>query len=181
MGTVFAILFSAFVTGGLARLAVPGPDPMPIWLTLAIGLVGSAAGGGIAAVASHSNPYAISFGSLLVAIALVVAYRRFVQKRPITGPDALRFPERGLGVADYRDRLRRVGVDPDQASPLSVAAAGRAEPGGPAAAAPREEHSTEGVELLQKLVDLHDAEVLTDEEFEAKRRLVIERLRSSGT
>src|SRR5438067_7735967 len=148
------MLFSAFVTGGLARLAVPGPDPMPLWLTLVIGLVGSAAGGGIAAVASHSNPYAISFGSLLVAIALVIGYRRFIQKRPITGPDALRFPERGLGVADYRDRLRRVGVDPDQASPLTVAAAARAEQGSPAAA-PGEEHSTEGVELLQKLVDLH--------------------------
>jgi hypothetical protein len=153
---------------------------MPIWLTLAIGLVGSAAGGGIAAVASHSNPYAISFGSLLVAIALVIGYRRFIQKRPITGPDALRFPERGLGVADYRDRLRRVGVDPDQASPLTVGVAARAEAARPAAEAD-EEHSTEGVELLQKLVDLHDADVLTDDEFEAKRRLVIERLRSSGT
>ena len=35
---VLAILISGFVTGALARLAIPGPDPMPIWLTIAIGL-----------------------------------------------------------------------------------------------------------------------------------------------
>ncbi len=38
-----ALLF-AFVTGALARFALPGPDPMPPWLTIAIGLVGFAAG-----------------------------------------------------------------------------------------------------------------------------------------
>ena len=41
-------MFFGFITGGLARLAVPGPDPMPVWLTVAIGLVGSAVGGAIA-------------------------------------------------------------------------------------------------------------------------------------
>ena len=47
-GTVIGVLASAFVTGALARLAVPGPDPMPIWLTILIGLVGSLGGGGLA-------------------------------------------------------------------------------------------------------------------------------------
>ena len=42
------IMLFGFITGSLARLAVPGPDPMPIWLTVAIGLAGSAAGGGLA-------------------------------------------------------------------------------------------------------------------------------------
>src|SRR6266571_1484494 len=42
------IMLFGFITGSLARLAVPGPDPMPVWLTVAIGLVGSAAGGAIA-------------------------------------------------------------------------------------------------------------------------------------
>ena len=49
---------------------------MPIWLTLAIGLVGSAAGGGIAAVASHSNPYAISFGSLVLINTLQLSFAK---------------------------------------------------------------------------------------------------------
>ena len=34
MSFVLAILFSGLVTGSLARLAIPGPDPMPIWTDL---------------------------------------------------------------------------------------------------------------------------------------------------
>src|SRR5207253_8681467 len=113
-GTVVGVLVSAFITGALARLAVPGPDPMPIWLTVAIGLVGSVVGGAIAAAVSHRDPYAVSIGSFVAAVLLVVAYRRFVQKRPVVGRDALRFPKRGVGVPQYRERLRRAGVDPDK-------------------------------------------------------------------
>jgi uncharacterized membrane protein YeaQ/YmgE (transglycosylase-associated protein family) len=114
LGTVIAVMVSAFVTGALARLAVPGPDPMPAWLTVSIGLVGSVVGGAIAAVVSHRDPFAVSLGSFFTAVLLVVAYRRFVQKRPILGPEALRFPRRGVGVQEYRARLKRAGVDPDK-------------------------------------------------------------------
>src|SRR4029079_7540290 len=42
---VFQAVLSAvgpgFVTGALGRWAVPGPDPMPAWLTIFIGLTGS--------------------------------------------------------------------------------------------------------------------------------------------
>ena len=41
LGAIILVMFFGFVTGGLARLAVPGPDPMPVWLTVAIGLPGS--------------------------------------------------------------------------------------------------------------------------------------------
>ena len=50
LGTVISILVSGFFVGALARLAVPGPDPMPVWLTIAIGLAGSFGGGAIAAL-----------------------------------------------------------------------------------------------------------------------------------
>ena len=43
LASVIALLASAFITGALARFAVPGPDPMPAWLTVVIGLVGWAA------------------------------------------------------------------------------------------------------------------------------------------
>src|SRR5204862_886210 len=49
LGGVTALMLAGFITGGLARLAVPGPDPMPIWLTIAIGLAGSWGGGAVAA------------------------------------------------------------------------------------------------------------------------------------
>ena len=39
-----AIVISSLVVGGLARLAVPGPDPMPIWMTILIGFLGSIVG-----------------------------------------------------------------------------------------------------------------------------------------
>lgn len=113
LGAVIGIMASAFVVGGLARFAVPGPDPMPVWLTITIGLVGSAVGGGIAVAAAGRDPYAIELGAFFAAVLLVAGYRRLVQKRPLWGPDALRFPHRGVGVQQYRDRLARAGVDPD--------------------------------------------------------------------
>ena len=107
---------------------------------------------------------------LVAAVLLVVAYRRFVQKRPITGPDALRFPDRGFGVDRYRDQLRRVGVDPDKASPLAASAA--AAPATATPPAPGEERTAP--EILEKLSDLHDAGVLTDDEYETARRRYLE-------
>ena len=93
---ILAILISGFVTGALARLAIPGPDPMPIWLTIAIGLAGSITGAVIGKAISHDNGFVISFLSFGVAMALVAGYRRFVQRRPIFGPGA-RHPSRLAG------------------------------------------------------------------------------------
>jgi uncharacterized membrane protein YeaQ/YmgE (transglycosylase-associated protein family) len=73
------------VVGALGRLAVPGPDPMPIWLTIVIGLIGAFLGGAIA-VSLGFGGGGIFLISVLVATLLVIAYRRFVLKRPITGP-----------------------------------------------------------------------------------------------
>src|SRR4051812_45883787 len=110
---VLAILVSGFVTGALARLAIPGPDPMPIWLTVAIGLVGSITGAIVGKAISHDNGFVISFLSFGVAMALVAGYRRHVQKRPVFGAGALAFPDRGLGVDQTRERLHRLGLDPN--------------------------------------------------------------------
>lgn len=151
-GFVVAILLSGLVTGAFARLAVPGPDPMPLWLTIAIGLTGSITGAVVARAVFNDNGYVVSFGSFGVAVALVLAYRRFVQHRPLWGPAALRFPERGLGIERYRERLRSLGVDPD-AAPLDPRRAQRAR-------------------LLAMLEELHRAGVLDDEELAAKRALV---------
>src|SRR5207244_9895253 len=96
LGAIIAIMLAGFVTGALARLAVPGPDPMPLWLTVAIGLAGSIVGAVIGRALFHNNGYVVSFGSLRVAIALVLVYRRFVQRRALWGPEARRFPKRGL-------------------------------------------------------------------------------------
>jgi len=155
LGLVLAILISGFFTGALARLAVPGPDPMPLWLTVAIGLTGSIVGAVVARALFEDNGYVVSFGSLFVAIALVMVYRRYVQHRPVWGPEALRFPERGLGVDQYRERLRKVGIDPNARVPAPA--------------------DMERARLRSMVDDLHRAGILDDEELAAKRRLLEER------
>lgn len=162
---VVAILISGLFTGGLARLALPGPDPMPLWLTVAIGLAGSIVGAVVGDASSNGNGYVVSFVSLGVAIALVGAYRHFVQKRPLVGPGALKFPERGLGVEQTRERLKRVGIDPDALGTAATAPAT-----GPAAA-----RNAETTRLFGLLEELHRADLLTDEELTAKRQLLVDR------
>jgi uncharacterized membrane protein YeaQ/YmgE (transglycosylase-associated protein family) len=145
---VFAILLSGLWTGALARLAIPGPDPMPLWLTLSIGLTGSIVGAVVGKSISNDNGVVISFLSFGVAIALVAAYRRYVQKRPIFGPGALAFPERGVGVEQTRERLQKLGVDPNALRPDPA--------------------KLEHARLEAMLRELHRAGVLTDEELADK-------------
>src|SRR6266571_8310407 len=121
LGAIIAAIALGFVIGGLGRFAVPGPDPMPFWLTVAIGLMGSGVGFGISAAiwgsGTDTGNRGRFGGSLLLEIAaaalLVIVYRRFVQGRPITGPEAYRFPKKGYGIARMRQRLQRLGVNPD--------------------------------------------------------------------
>jgi uncharacterized membrane protein YeaQ/YmgE (transglycosylase-associated protein family) len=92
LGDIVAIALTGLVVGALARFAVPGPDPMPIWLTILLGLAGSFLGGGLGfAVAGLVGALV---GSVVAATVLLILYRRFVQKRPITGPDAQLPPRR---------------------------------------------------------------------------------------
>ena len=169
-GTALAALMTGFLIGSAARYALPGPDPMPFWLTVLIGLMGSATGTAISAlILGRTHTFDSSghaFVTLLLAVgfatALVAAYRILVQKRPLTGPDAHRFPRRGLGIARMRRHLGQLGIDPDNLR------AGRM---------PRRQAGTlsqdEVVEQLEKLRVERDAGKLTDEEYEQAR----ERLR----
>jgi len=173
-GTVIGILLSAFVTGALARLAVPGPDPMPVWLTLLVGLLGSLVGGGIAYLAGARDAFVISLAGFGVSIALVVVYRRFVQRRPVVGRDAYRFPQRGFGVDAYRERLQRAGIDPDRIGTAAPAAA----PSPPKSPASAEDPMENPAHFLRLLDELHDAGVLEPGEYDAVRTRLLERLRS---
>jgi uncharacterized membrane protein YeaQ/YmgE (transglycosylase-associated protein family) len=91
LGDVVAILISGLIVGALGRLAVPGPDPMPIWLTILLGIAGSIIGG-VVGVALGFGAGGIFVLSVLAATLLVILYRRVVQKRGLTGPDARRMP-----------------------------------------------------------------------------------------
>ena len=148
LGTILLIALSGFVIGGLARWAVPGPDPMPIWLTIFFGLAGSAIGGGTTAAVLHvdkdvssADYFTIELASILVAIVLVVAYRHFVQQRPITGPGAMAPPKRGFGIGSRRRSSFR--------------------------------ESVQRAQLLRNVDDLKANGLLTEEEYQEKRARVL--------
>jgi uncharacterized membrane protein YeaQ/YmgE (transglycosylase-associated protein family) len=183
LGTIIAALASAFVTGALARFAVPGPDPMPAWLTVVIGLGGTVLGGGIVILTIGQNASWVGIASFMASIALVVIYRRFIQKRPLWGPDAYRFPKKGFGVEQYRERLQRAGIDPDQVMSPFVPTATNAQPGAAGAqtavAAEGGGDPTENPAYYLRLIEeLHDNGVLNDAEYDASRLRLLERLRA---
>jgi uncharacterized membrane protein YeaQ/YmgE (transglycosylase-associated protein family) len=180
--SIVALLLSAFITGGLARFAVPGPDPMPAWLTLLIGLLGSLIGWGIVVLAVGPDAAWVGIAGFLCAIALVVLYRHFVQKRPLFGPEAYRFPDRGLGVQEYRRRLHQAGIDPDQirspfGAPPNPEASGLAVSTAAAREAEPDDPTENPAHYLGLLEELHDSGVLTDDEYAAARMRLLESLR----
>lgn len=76
---VIALLFSGLIVGALARLILPGPDPMSIPGTVVLGLAGSFLGG-VMAWLFIDRPAGIVF-SVIGATALLYARRRFTQHR----------------------------------------------------------------------------------------------------
>jgi uncharacterized membrane protein YeaQ/YmgE (transglycosylase-associated protein family) len=151
LAAILLLAISGFVFGALARWAVPGPDPMPVWLTIFIGLGGSAIGGGITAAVLHvdknvsrSDYFTIELASVLTSILLVVAYRHFIQRRAIVGPDALEPPTRGFGIG-RPGRVRR----------------------------PSFRQTMQKAQLLRGLDDLRANGVLTDEEYQEKRAKIL--------
>jgi uncharacterized membrane protein YeaQ/YmgE (transglycosylase-associated protein family) len=87
---ILFILLWGLIIGALARLAIPGPDPMPIWLTIAIGIGGSLLGGIVTRIFFGTG--VSFFFAFLGAMLLVILYRKYVQNRPIWGPGARRPP-----------------------------------------------------------------------------------------
>jgi uncharacterized membrane protein YeaQ/YmgE (transglycosylase-associated protein family) len=89
------ILFLAFwglLVGGLARLALPGPDPMGVLATIGLGLAGSFVGGVISWLfLGHAGGVVFS---VVGATLLLYLHRRVVQHRPLTGPGSRRLPPR---------------------------------------------------------------------------------------
>jgi uncharacterized membrane protein YeaQ/YmgE (transglycosylase-associated protein family) len=99
LGAIVGILVSGLIVGALARFALPGRDKLSIWRTILLGILGSIVGG-IAAtltgVIDFRDADELTGGEaftgflfqLAGAVALLVLYRRFVEKRTITGPES---------------------------------------------------------------------------------------------
>ncbi|MBD0329669.1 MAG: SHOCT domain-containing protein [Thermoleophilia bacterium] len=130
---LIALVAGGLVVGALARLALPGPDPMPLWATALLGMAGGLLGGAIGLQVAGMQGGLLF--SVVAATLLLLAYRLVVQKRPITGPGARRGPGRpAAGTTDADDPAAR----------------------------------------LERLRGLRDAGVITEEEYELRRRAVAE-------
>lgn len=80
---MFLFILSLFVigiiAGYLARLLVPGKDPMGFWQTVALGIVGSFIGGFLARMLFDSGESALQasgiIGSIIGAVIAVLIWR----------------------------------------------------------------------------------------------------------
>ena len=87
---IIVLLVVGLLAGALARLIVPGPDPMSLAGTWLLGVVGSFVGGFLgyvlfgADVDDGAVQVAGIIGSVLGAIIVLLIYRAINRRRPIT-------------------------------------------------------------------------------------------------
>ena len=74
-------LIVGLVVGVVARLLMPGPDPIGILGTIVVGCVGALIGGYLWTAVFGPNEGVAWIGSILMAMALLFLYRRFTVGR----------------------------------------------------------------------------------------------------
>ena len=85
---IIVLLVVGFIAGALARLLVPGPDPMSLAGTWLLGVVGSFVGGflGYVLFGADINDGAVQvsgiFGSVIGAVIVLLIYRAVRRRRP---------------------------------------------------------------------------------------------------
>ena len=80
---IIVLIVGGYIVGGLARWALPGPDPMPWYATVALGVGGSIVGGILARVLIGTAGG--FFFAFVGAVLLLYLYRRFAQGRGLSG------------------------------------------------------------------------------------------------
>ena len=87
IGFIIGLILVGLTAGALARLLVPGRDPMGIGATILLGIVGSFVGGFLADVLFRSdaadrglNPAGI-LGSVIGAIVVLLIYNAVTNRR----------------------------------------------------------------------------------------------------
>jgi len=87
---IIVLLVVGFIAGALARLLVPGPDPMSLGGTWLLGVVGSLVGGflGYVLFGADIDDGAVQasgvIGSILGAVIVLLVYRTFSNRRSLS-------------------------------------------------------------------------------------------------
>jgi uncharacterized membrane protein YeaQ/YmgE (transglycosylase-associated protein family) len=87
IGTLIGFVILGLIAGALARLIVPGRDPMGIFATIVLGLVGSFIGGFIGYAIFHKDASQGAFqasgliGSVVGAVIALLVYRAVSGRR----------------------------------------------------------------------------------------------------
>ena len=85
MGEIIVFILVGLVVGALARLLLPGKDPIGILGTIVVGIVGAVIGGYLWAAIFGSDQEGIAWiGSILVAMGLLFLYRKMTYGRDTT-------------------------------------------------------------------------------------------------
>jgi uncharacterized membrane protein YeaQ/YmgE (transglycosylase-associated protein family) len=82
---ILGLIVMGLIIGALARLLLPGRDPMSLFETMLVGISGSLVAGLIAYYVFDDNEGAGFFASLICAIAIVYIVRKF-RERSATRP-----------------------------------------------------------------------------------------------
>lgn len=94
LGFILALLIVGAIAGFIARAVVPGPDPMGVLATIALGIVGSFVGGflGWAIFGKDLSEGALQpsgiIGSIIGAIIALLVYRAVTRRSSASGRHA---------------------------------------------------------------------------------------------
>lgn len=89
LGLIISLIVIGLIAGALARLLVPGRDPMGIGATILLGIVGSFVGGFIGYLLFHKDASSGAFqpsgiiGSVIGAVIVLLIYRHFGSRRGV--------------------------------------------------------------------------------------------------
>jgi uncharacterized membrane protein YeaQ/YmgE (transglycosylase-associated protein family) len=89
LGLLIYLLVIGIVAGFLARLLVPGRDPMGFWATVLLGIIGSFVGGFLGYIIFNKDldegalQTSGIIGSIIGAIIVLLIYRAFTRRHAV--------------------------------------------------------------------------------------------------